>query len=383
MSSGLGFPRSKRALLAYRNLRLAGGRWIVSLSGIFFATFLMAIQGSLLYGFATAASRIIDVVEADIWIVAKGTPAFEFISAIPERYADIALGIDGVASTGRGLGTWAPFQRADGNNTYILIVGIEDAFRGRIPLLSSLSAAAGIASGGLLIDTTDKDTLGFSPNAHVQVAGRRGYLFGTTSGFSTFLGPPLVFGRYTDVRQYLRYATPDVGVVLARVAAGYDPAKVRDRIRARFLDMDVWTGKEFSTRARIYWLLQTGAGASLSLAAILGFSIGLAIIAQTMYALTAENIEEFATLRALGASDSDLQSIVLTQSLISGIIGCTAGLIMVQPFADLVRGYITWISVPYWMYGLVPFLVLLLCVAAARIAIGPALRIDPGRVFRA
>jgi putative ABC transport system permease protein len=381
---GIALPGSKRALLAYRNLRRAGGRWWVSLFGIFFATFLMSIQSSLLYGFATAASRMVDAVDADIWMVAKGTPAFEFASPIAERYADIALGVDGVSTTGRGVASWAPFQRGDGERTYVLAVGIEDAFRGRIPSLTGRSAAAGISDSGLMIDETDVRTLDYQNGVeHVQLSGRRGYLFGTTAGFSTFLGLPLVMGSYADVRRYLRYDRTEVGMVLVRVSRGIDSEVVRDRLRQRFEDLDVWTTAEFSSRSRAYWLIKTGAGAALSVAAILGFAVGLVMVAQTMYALTAENIEEFATLRTFGASDADIRSIVMTQSLICGLIGGSAGLVVVKPFAGLVRTSITWIFVPGWMYVLIPALVLLLCIGAALIAVRPALSIDPARVFRA
>jgi putative ABC transport system permease protein len=249
--------------------------------------------------------------------------------------------------------------------------------------VKGLSAAAGLSDSGLMIDESGAATLNYRKGVeHVQVSGRRAYLIGTTVGFSTFLGPPLVMGSYSDMRRYLRYSRPDVGMIFVRVSLGVDPTVVRDRLRQRFEDLDIWTADEFSIRSRIYWLIQTGAGAALSLAAILGFAIGLVIVAQTMYALTAENIEEYATLRAFGASNSDVRSIVMTQSLICGVIAGVAGLIPVKPFAELIRS-ITWIFVPVWMYVLIPLLVLLLCIGAAFIAVRPALAIDPGRVFRA
>jgi putative ABC transport system permease protein len=383
-SIGIALPGSMGALLAYRNLRRAGGRMIVSLFGIFFATFLMAVQGSLLYGFSIAASRIVDAVDADIWMIAKGTPATEFVTPIPERYADLALGVEGVFTTGRAVASWAPFEKTKGDHTFIFIAGVEDSFRGRIPNMASVSAAAGVSDGGLLFDETDTSALGADPQErHVEVAGLRAHLLTTISGFSTFLGPPLVFGSYIDVRRYLRYDRTKVGIVFARISKGVDAGSVRNNLRVRFPDLDCWTASEFSTRSRVYWLLQTGAGAALSLAAFLGFSLGLVLVAQTMYALTTENIEEFATLRALGASDRDLYSIVLAQSLICGVVGCTSGLIAVGPFVALARSNITWVSVPAWMYGLIPILVLTLCICAARIAVKPAMLIEPGRVFRA
>jgi hypothetical protein len=177
---------------------------VISIFGIFFATFLMAVQGSLLYGFSMAASRIIDAIDSDIWVVAKGTPAFEFVSPIPGRYADLALGSEGVQSTGRGVASWAAFQRFRGARTFVFIGGAEEAFRGRIPPISSLSASAGIGEGGVVIDSTDAGTLDFDQaSGHVQINGQRANLFTTTAGFSSFLGPPLVLGRYADVRRYL------------------------------------------------------------------------------------------------------------------------------------------------------------------------------------
>ena len=102
-----------------------------------------------------------------------------------------------------------------------------------------------------------------------------------------------------------------------------------------------------------------------------------------MYALTAENIEEFVTLRAIGASNADIRSIVLTQSLICGLIGCSSGLAVVGPFINVARTNITWAVVPTWMYALIPILVIVLCIAATAIAVRPALVVDPGRVFPA
>src|SRR5262249_33444414 len=97
---------SMKAALAVRNLRRSGGRLWVSLFGIAFATLLMAVQGSLLHSFTRAASQIVDAVDADLWIVGKGTPTFDYVSPIPERYAFLALGVDGVRDAGRGIAGW-------------------------------------------------------------------------------------------------------------------------------------------------------------------------------------------------------------------------------------------------------------------------------------
>ena len=171
--------------------------------------------------------------------------------------------------------------------------------------------------------------------------------------------------------------------MLLRVAPGHDLLAVRDALRARLPDVDVWTKSELAWKSRLFWLVQTGAGAALSLAAILGFLIGLVVVVQTIYSITAENIDEYATMKAIGASNGDVRAVVLIQSFVCGVLGGSVGLVLIRPFAALVRPAVTWITVPSFIYALVGVAVALLCAAASLIAARPAVAIDPGRVFRA
>jgi putative ABC transport system permease protein len=376
--------RSMKVVLAVRNLRRSGGRLWVSLFGIAFATLLMGVQGSLLHSFTRAASRVVDAVDADIWIVAKGTPTFDYVSPIPERYAFLARGVDGVLDAGKGIAGWASMQRPGGNRTNVMVIGVENAFRGRLPAVAGLAAERGLSDSALVIDTTDARLLGFDGKPQTaQIAARRGHFLAETSGFASFLGTPLIFTDYPDAHRFLRLERTQASYIMLHVAPGRDPMAIRDELRGRLTDVDVWTKDDLSWRSRKFWLIQTGAGAALTLAAVLGFGIGLVLVAQTIYSITAENIEEYATMKAMGASDRDVTTVVLVQSLICGVLGGIFGLLLVEPYAGLARAIVTWLQVPYWMYLVCAAALVLLCVLASLIAARPAVRVDPGRVFRA
>ena len=341
--------------LAVRNLLRSGGRLWVSLFGIVFATFLMGWQGSLLFSFTRAASRIVDAVSADLLVVAKGTPTFDYVSPIPERYATLALGVDGVANVGRGIVGWVPIQRPNGDRTLVLLVGVESSFRGQLPGLFDLATAQGRSDRGLAVDATDAETLQFTDNSPaVQIGSRRGYFVAQVNGFSSFIGSPYVFTKYTDARRYLGFNDDQVSVLFLQVEPSHDPIAVRNALRARLSDVDVWTRSELAQKSRQFWLMQTGAGAALSLAAILGFFIGLVVVAQTIYSITADNIEEFATMKAIGASNTEVRLVVLIQSLICGVIGGSVGLLLVRPFSTIARAAVTWLTVPTFIYFLEP-----------------------------
>lgn len=373
-----------KVILAVRNLLRSQGRLWVSICGIVFAAFLMAVQGSLLYSFTLAASRIVDAVDGDIVIVGKGIPTFDYVSPVPERYAYLASGVDGVLGAGRGILGWAPIQRPNGDKTLILLVGVENAFRGRLPDLFGIGASFGLSDSALAIDETDAPSFQFHdrPRA-VQIATRRGQILTKVDGFSSFIGSPYVFATYVDAHRYLGLERTQVSFVLLRAEPGRNVIAVRDALRQRLPDVDVWTKSEMAIKSRQFWLVQTGAGGALTLAAILGFCIGLVLVGQTIYSITAENIEEFATLKAMGASNSDVRFVVLAQSLICGVLGGAIGLLLVKPFVAMIRPIVTWITVPSWIYFAVALALAALCIGAALIAARPAIAVDPGRVFRA
>jgi putative ABC transport system permease protein len=344
----------------------------------------MSVQGSLLHSFTRAASRIVDSVDADLWIVGKGTPTFDYVSPIPERYAYIALGVDGIRDAGRGIAGWAPIERPNGDRTLVMLIGVESEFRGRLPAVAELAAENGLSDSGLVIDATDAHALGFDGRLQtVQIAARRADYLAAIRGFASFLGSPLVFSEYADAHRFLRMERTQASFIVLHVASGHDLAAVRDDLHSRLTDVDVWTSSDLSWRSRIFWLIQTGAGGALTIAAVLGFSIGLVLVAQTIYSITAENIEEYATMKAMGASNGDVQTVVLVQSLICGIVGGIFGLLLVEPCAALSRSIVTWMAVPYWIYFVVAVALTLLCVLASLIAARPAMRVEPGRVFRA
>jgi putative ABC transport system permease protein len=129
--------------------------------------------------------------------------------------------------------------------------------------------------------------------------------------------------------------------------------------------------------------METGAGGALLTAALLGFVVGVLIVSQIVYATTMENIEEFATLKALGASHGFVICIVVTQALISAVAGCAAGMAISVPVTSMARQFIAWVYTPWELFLALTAATLVLAVLASITAVRAALSVEPGRVFRA
>jgi putative ABC transport system permease protein len=171
--------------------------------------------------------------------------------------------------------------------------------------------------------------------------------------------------------------------VLVRLKGGYDPANVQRALQKRLPEVDVLTRAEFARKSQLYWISQTGAGGGILAAAVLGFLIGVMVVSQTIYATTMENLEEFATLKALGASRWFVVRLVLVQALVYAAGGSAAGIAATVPAVQAARNAIPWLYTPWWLAVGMVVPTLLMCCMAAVVSIRAALSVEPARVFRA
>jgi putative ABC transport system permease protein len=370
--------------LAWYNLIHDRMRFAVTIIGIAFAVFLMVFEGSLLTGFLRAAGKGIDTTDSHIWITARGVDCFEFATSLPKRFREIALGVQGVDSVNRMVVGYAAWKKPSGRSQLILLIGAEPGVGRRFPLPRFSATSDAVIPEAMLIDQSNLDTLevATTPLA-LEVNNSRAKAVNVISEFSSFFGAPYVFTDYNDAVRYLRLESEETFYLIVRVAEGYDVEQVKQALRVKLPEADVWTRQEFSTRAQLFWVIKTGAGGALLTSAFLGFLVGLVIVSQNIYATTMENIEEFATLKAIGAPRRYIRRVVLVQALASGIVGSLIGLAAVYPASQAIRGMIAWIYTPWWLPVAMIGMGLAMCGLASVISIRKALAVEPAKVFRA
>lgn len=370
--------------LAWHNLLHDRNRFLVTVLGVMFAAFLMVFQGSLLAGFLRAASRFVDSSDLDIWITARGVQAFEFGAPLESQLQELAAGVPGVIETGRACMAFAVYRKHDGQQQVIAMVGADTNLGKHFPVPALTERSSEISPESVTYDASDRGVLEtVSLPASVEINGRRASIESEVHGFGGFLGVPVLFTSYQNAARYLGFDDQHGMYIVARVAKGYPVREVQQNLRQRLPEVDVLTREQFAHKSRVYWLTKTGAGSAIATAAILGFLIGLVVVSQTIYANTMENIEEYATLKALGASRSFVARIVIMQSLICGAAGSVLGLLAAIPATIFAKSFIPWIRTPQWLPPLIVAVSLLMCALASIASVRSSLAVDPGRVFRA
>jgi putative ABC transport system permease protein len=388
MAGARGLPTVPRALpmvgkLAYRNLFHDRLSLIVTLVGIVFSVVLVAVQFGIYLGSEDRIAAMLDHAEGDVWVVPLGTKSFDDPTLLVGREKHAILSTRGVASVEELAVGFINWRKSTGGTTAALLIGSDtttnrtlpwDIVQGSVPALSAPSAVA--------VDLTYFKELGIARlGDRAEVNGMEVTVTAVTRGIRSFTTLPYVFTTLANARALLEAAPDQATYAVVRVAPGGDVEEVRKALATRLPDAEVISHAEFRQRSLDYWLFETGAGSALIAGALLGIIVGIVIVAQTLYASTKDHINEFATLRALGASARYIHKVILTQAVLSALVGYILGMLLSLIVIRLSRDTTLLIVMTPKLAVMLLLLTVGMCVLAAICAIFKVTRIDPAVVF--
>ncbi len=369
--------------LAYRNLFHDSVSLAVTLVGIVFSVLLVAIQCGLYIGSENTIARVLDRVEGDLWIVPFGTKSFDDPSLLPGREKYAALAIPGVKEVEELVIGFASWRRPQGGTKAVLLVGSDWTNGGFAPWnLIEGGLDEILAPGAVAIDKSYFEDLGIgSLGDTAEINRTKIRVAAVTKGVRAFTTLPFIFTTLPRARGFANASQDQASYVVMRLTPEANVETVREALKTRLKDAEILTQAEFRQRSTNYWLFKTGAGMALINGAVLGIIVGVVIVAQTLYASTKDHLNEFATLRALGASAGYIHRVIVTQALMSGVIGYAFGIVMsllfIWQMKDSTLNVVMTPALAAWLFALT----LAMCAIAAMAAIFKVTRIDPAGVF--
>jgi putative ABC transport system permease protein len=374
--------------LAWRNLIHDKVRFAVTLTGIVFAVVLIVVQMGLFLGFTTTTSSLIDRSGADLWITSARVPYIEQGVPFSERKLSAVLSTPGVAAAAKYITRFAQWQRPDGRQESVQIVGF-DPNLSVLPLGGPWNVVEGNPADlktaeNVFVDELYKEKLGVTHLGQVvEIRGHRARIVGFTRGIRSFTTSPYVFTSFKNAQDYAAVPEDQTIFILVKVAprAGIDA--VRQRLAARLRDVDIRTAGEFSRMTQFYWMFTTGAGVAVLLAALLGLVVGVVVVAQTIYATTMDHLREYGTLKAMGATNGYLYRVIIEQAVISAGIGYLVAMVVSRFVVQGSQKGGAAILLPMPMAIGMLGLTLLMCIVAALVSINKVTRLDPAMVFKA
>lgn len=371
--------------LARRNLFHDKVRLAVTLTGIAFSVVLMVVESGLFQGFSTSTSSVIDHSNADLWIAAKNTVYIDQASTFNERKYYEVLATPGVAMAEKYIVRWTVWKEPNGRVESVQIVGGNPDVAMGLPWNLVAGDVQQLKQpDAVIIDEIYKQKLSANQiGDRFEILNHRAKVVGFTNGIRAFTTAPYVFTTFKNAQDFTNIAEDQTNFVLVKAAPGVSIPALQAALQARLPENDVRTTAEFSGMTRHYWMFTTGAGVAVLMAAALGLIVGIAVVAQTIYATTMDHIREYGTLKAMGAPNRYVFGVIMTQAAIAAAIGYSIGMV-VSIF--VVRGgsmggaaiVLNWQTVV-----LMFFLTLGMCLCAAVVSVRKIMTLDPAMVFKA
>jgi putative ABC transport system permease protein len=295
----------------------------------------------------------------------------------------MALSVTGVENAEDMVVSFARWRKPEGGTTTILLIGTDGESPRALPWnIVEGSRKAMEAPNSVAIDQSYFPDLGVSAvGDRAEINGVTVELVASTKRIRSFTTLPFVFMSIEDARRLSGAEHNQATYQRVTLLPGANLDAVRAEIERRLPDTEVLTQDQFRKRSQSYWLFQTGAGAALIAGAVLGLIVGIVIVAQTLYSSTKDHINEFATLRALGAGAGYIVKVILMQAILSGLIGYILGMALALLAIWAAQDTKLTIVMTPQLAGTLFAVTIGMCIFAAISAIIKVVRIDPAVVF--
>jgi putative ABC transport system permease protein len=367
------------SMLWHDKLKLAG-----TLVGVAFAVILSNFQIALFLGLLLRNTMYVDRVEADVWITPKNTQILEGSDGtIPKNIVPVARSVKGVAWSAPILMGTGGLKLPGGGQKSVRLVGTElpDAKGGPFHVVAGKVEDLGLPDAMFFEDSRRERFGALNLGSVREVNGHRVHAVGFTSGLVPF-GPAFAFSSFNTAREILGRPSDEVNYVMIGLAPGADVNEVVRNLQKTFPDQLVMPRSELRMRTIFYILNESGIGQSIGMGVVMSLFCGFAIVALTMFSAVVDHVREFGTLKAIGATNTDLAKLLLAQALTCAIAGAMIGEAIVAQMVTGIRGPELPLALPAWLMGGTVVGMVVICVLASIMALLRVRAIEPAMVFR-
>jgi putative ABC transport system permease protein len=403
--------------LAWLQLTREKMRLLVALAGIGFADILMFMQLGFRDALFDSSVRLHSELQGDVFLLSPQSTALIAMKSFPHRRLYQALSFEGVKSVSPvylNFALWKnPYAKEEerkcreehqklshedldkkckkANTRSILVVGFDPSD----PVFDLPAVRQNIdkirLSDVVLFDDASRAEFGPIPEKFNQgetitteVGGRRIKVRGLfTLGASFGADGNLITSDLNFLRIFNRSNKGLIDVGIVKLKPGVDVRETVERMRAFFPDdVRVLSKEGFLDWERGYWQNSTAIGFIFTLGTAMGFIVGIVIVYQILYTDVTDHLAEYATLKAMGYTDTYFLVVVFQEALVLAILGYFPAMGLSFGLYHLTRNAT---SLPVMMTAgravMVLILTVLMCCISGAIAVRKLSAADPADIF--
>jgi putative ABC transport system permease protein len=381
--------------VALRMLTGDRGKYFGIVLGLTFASFLITQQMAIFVGLMTRTYGFItDSGLADVWVM---DPKVQFVDDIKPMQDTQLLRVRGIEGVEWAVPLYKGILKArleSGNFQACNVIGLDDATLIGGPAtmvegsLEDLRRADGViidiaaAQGKLARRTPEGKPIPLKVGSTVELNDHRAVVVGLCRVSRTFQSQPVVYTTYSRATTFAPTERKLLSFIQAKAKPGVSLKDLTQRI-TKATGLAAYTKPAFEDLTITYFMKYTGIPINFGIAVLLGFLVGTAIAGQTFYNFTLENLKHFAALKAMGATNLTLLSMVIVQALLVGSIGYGLGTGAAALFGHMV-GTNTELAfrLPWQILVGTGGAIAVICTFAAFISLYKVVRLEPAIVFK-
>ena len=376
-------------LIALKMLTGDRAKYLGLIFAIAFCTFLLENQTSIFAGILRrTGSQILDVTDADIWVMDPKTEYFEQTKALKDTDVDRVRGVEGVQWAVK-LFKGNPVARTlDGKFAASFCLGLDDATLTGAPRKMLLGSWERLREPDAIVIDKAGYLLLFPGepleiDRTLELNDHKAVIVGISDASAPFLSYPIIHTRYSQAINFVGRERTQLSYVLVKSARDVNPQEVNHRIQTQ-TELLARTTDEFRWDCIRYYLKNTGIPVNFGITITIALIVGTVVAGQTFYLFTLENLKQFGALKAIGVTNWRLTRMVLLQAVTVGAIGFSIGTGMAALFFEItLRKIATRGLVLMWQcVGLTAGCILLVIIIASLLSIRRVVVLEPAEVFR-
>ncbi|WP_422926576.1 ABC transporter permease [Singulisphaera sp. PoT] len=215
----------------------------------------------------------------------------------------------------------------------------------------------------------------------LEMNDHRAIIIGVCEATPTFQSNAVMYTTYSRAKRFIPQERKLLSYVLAKAEKGLKPEVVAESIR-RQTGLKARTSQEFIWDTIYYYAQYTGIPINFGITTLLGFLVGTAIAGQTFYNFTIENLKQFGALKAMGATNLKIVSMILLQAMVVGLLGYGMGVGLGALFGTTTKGGELAFYTPWQLLPVTAGAVVMICILSSVLSVRRVMVLEPAVVFR-
>jgi putative ABC transport system permease protein len=375
-------------LTAIKFMRFDLPKSIGILVGIVISIFLIGQQLGTLGFLQSLMGGIIEnsnAQDAEIWVIDNTTNNVNVLAPIDQRMVQEIRSFPGVAQTTGIITTNAQATFESGKTASITLVGSEGP-----DFLAGPNRAKIVA--GNLQDLNQSNAISaefFSAKSlqvplelhqSLEINGKTAIVKVQTKNIQGF-GGEYAYSSLNNVRFYADFPSSKVSAIAVKLHEGADKEALIAQINQYFSAVRAWDKEELRESTVKEILLTSNMGVSFGSLIVFATISGFFIIGLTLYSSALDRMQDYGTLKAIGASNGYVTRLILTQAFLFAIIGFSIALLLLLGFQQGVAGAGLTISYSPALILTLLGITLLISVGGSLFAVFKIRKLEPASVF--